>query len=170
MRVEVGVVVAVAILVLLPLGAVWAAGRWRDPPRERWGIPAEQREAAANTAEMTEFRFRQRLGLTDDRRWTAAQRAVNRRVAAPADLRPAVHELAGRSVADLDRRLARRRSWLTWLVAMAAGWVAAGYLAFHGVEVMLGYALLWSVRAAGASPWWLRRVRARAEAAVAANA
>jgi len=168
--IELGVGVAVAILVVLPLGAVWLAGRWRDPPRERWAIPAERREAAANTAEMTEFRFRQRLGLNDDRKWMVAQKAVNRGVAAPAELRPATRELAERAVVDLDRRMARRRSWPTWLVATAGAWGAAVYLALHGVPVMLAYAVIWSVRAGGASPWWLRRVRGRAAAAVLANA
>jgi hypothetical protein len=165
-----GVVVAIAILVLLPLGAVWAAGRWRDPPRERWGIPAERREAAANTAEMTEFRFRQRLGVADDRKWMAAQKAINRGLAAPAELRAATHELAERRVAELDRRLARSRAWLAWLLAVVGAWIAAVYLARHGLDILLLYAAIWTVRAAGESPWWLRRVHARAVAAVAANA
>lgn len=170
MGIDLGIAVAVAILVLFPLAAVWLAGHWRDPPRERWGIPAERLRAAADTAEMTEYRLRLRLGLNDERKWVAARKAISRGVAAPAELRSATHELAERAVADMDRRLARDRPWLIWVVAMAAAWGAASYLARHGILIMLAYALLGSVRVFAESPWWLRRVRRRAEAAVVANA
>jgi hypothetical protein len=47
-----GLAVALGIRVLLPLAAVAVGRRWRDPPRERWGISPERLAAAANTPEL----------------------------------------------------------------------------------------------------------------------
>jgi hypothetical protein len=157
---------ALAIMVLVPLGAVWAAGRWRDPPRARWGITKERREAAADTPER-----RIERGLTDERKWTAVRRAVAKGTPAPEELRPAARELAGARIAELDAALAGGVRGLGLLAAGALVAVAAGvYLAFHGLLVLLAWGIYWVVRTYGLTPYALRRRRVRAEAAVAANA
>lgn len=167
----VGLVVAVAIFVLFPLAALVAARLWRDPPPEKWGIPAERREAAANTPEMVEFRFRQRLALKDGHSWSAAEKAVSRGLAAPPELRGATHALAGHRVAQLDLRLVRApRIFAIWAVTIAALVGAGVYLAGHGSYYFLLYLPVWVGRAVTASPWVLRSQRRRAQAAVEANA
>ena len=171
MGLEVGVVVAVAILVLLPLAAVWAAGRWRDPPPERWGPSERQLAQAAGDRELARHRRRLELGLAGDREWTAARRAVARGTAAPPELRAAVHVLATEQVARMDAYLARpRRSVLLQWLAFAAGTVGSLVL-WLGWDNPIGLIMVIysAVVAALSSPWMVRRRRARAQAAVVAN-
>jgi hypothetical protein len=57
--------IALGIVVVLPMGAVGLARRWRDPPPEKWGIPAEARAAAANTPELIAYRPRIEPGVAE---------------------------------------------------------------------------------------------------------
>lgn len=171
MGLEVGVVVAVAILVLLPLAAVWAAGRWRDPPPERWGVSERQLAQAAGDPELARHRRRVELGLAGDREWTAARRAVAHGTAARPELRAAVRVLATEQIARIDSFLARpRRAVLLQWLAFAAGTVGSLvlWLAWDNPTGLI-VALYSVVMAALSSPWMVRRRRARAQAAVAAN-
>ena len=75
----VGVGVVVAILLVLPLGAVWWARRWRDPPPEKWGLSLTgQPDLGA-----VEFRVRKQYGLRDEKTWGQVRRAAIRGEAAP---------------------------------------------------------------------------------------
>ena len=88
-----GLAVAVGILVLLPLAALAVERRWHDPPRERWGIPAERLAAARNSPELVAYRRRIALGL-DPRKAAVVDRAVQTGTAAPPELRAAAQEMA----------------------------------------------------------------------------
>jgi hypothetical protein len=162
----------VAILVALPLGAVVLAGRWRDPPRERWGIPQAERDAAADTPELAEYRIRREHGLRDERRCTQVVRAVARGERAPADLRAAVVALAEVRVGQLEGQVARatpRR-----VVAFYAVFVVLAAAVVVAVVRGAGMALLYLVYLVGLgvtrNPHLLRRRLAAARAARAANA
>ena len=99
MSVGTGVAVVLAILLVLPVAAVWLAGRWKDPPRSRWGASERDRRLAAGDLGLAELRIRRAYGLRDEDRWRAVHRAVRRGEAAPDDLRPAAVALA-RAVID----------------------------------------------------------------------
>jgi hypothetical protein len=163
-----GIAVAVAILVLLPLGAVWASQRWRDPPRAKWGIPAKQLDAARNSPELVAHRRRIELGVSYGPRATAVERAISKGIEAPPELRAATHELAQERVREIDARLPRlRTAFAGWLVLTAVMLVVGivGRVWFLSL-----YSILWVGRAVAASPYLARKRRGRAEAAVAANA
>jgi hypothetical protein len=163
-----GLAVAVAILVVLPLGAVWASHHWRDPPRSKWGIPAEQRDAARNSPELIAYRRRIELGVSFGPREAAVNRAIAKGIEAPPELRAATHELAQLTVREIDAQLPRRRlvaaGWLLLMVVM----IVVGIVGRSRFLVL--YSFLWGARAVAASPYLLRKRRDRAVAAVAANA
>lgn len=172
MGTAVGVGVVLAILVLLPLGALWAAGRWRDPPRERWGVPEAQRAEAARSPEVLEVQLRRQHGIRDERRWAGVRRAAARGEAAPPGLRAATAEYAAARAEALERaagRLTGRRLRLFvaanlalavggLLYAVLAGSVLGGFYALYGTGLLVLQ-----------HPALLRRRLARARAAVAAN-
>lgn len=171
MSTTVGLGVVLAILVVLPLAAVWAAGRWRDPPRERWGPSERQLREAATDPLYRRHQLRKELGLLDDRRWDAARRGVARGIAVEPALRAAVRTLAERRIARIDAALARPRQWLALGVAPVAA-LAVGILLLRWQDNPVGlvYSLVFAVSAVLQSPPLLRRHRARAEAALTANA
>ena len=109
MNLPAGLAVAVAILVLFPLAAVAVGRRWRDPPRERWGIPPETLAAAANTPELVAYRRRIALGITDPRVEAVVHRAIRTGTVAPPELRAATRELAALRIDELDRRVRTNR-------------------------------------------------------------
>jgi hypothetical protein len=162
-----GLAVAVGILVLLPLASVAVGRRWRDPPRERWGIPRERLVAAADTPELVAYRRRIELGVADPRKEAVVNRAIRTGTAAPPELRAATRELAGLRITELDRR--RPRTWIfaLWL-CLATVVLAVGALA--RTWFLAAYSFLWFARAYLHSPWYVRRLRGRAEAAMVANA
>jgi hypothetical protein len=166
-----GLAVVAAIFVVLPLGAVWASKRWRDPPREKWGIPPERLAAARNSPELVAYRRRIELGVGHGPAATAVTRAIRTGTAAPPELRAAAHELAGEKIRELDHRLARTRwislAWLLVAVALLAFGLAYALRGGWGIAIYSG---IWFVRAVVSSPWMVRRERRRAEAAVLANA
>jgi hypothetical protein len=166
--IELGVVVAVAILVLLPLGALWASQHWRDPPPEKWGLRPEQLAAARNSPELVTYRRRIELGVTHGPRATAVNQAIAKGIAAPPELRAAARELAGIRIRELDARLPRSRVVFALWIGMVAIMVVAAIV----VHVWIGlvWAVIWGARGFVASPYLVRRQRRRAEAAVAANA
>jgi hypothetical protein len=171
-RFGVASVVALAVLVLLPLAAVWLAGRWRDPPRDRWALTAPAAQEELSAPGLAEFRIRRTHGIRDESRWAAVRRAVDRGEPAPPDLRPAAAEWARAQLAQLDAQLTHRvaRSplvWLLWLLALAAG-VTVGALLVNGgfAAIYAGYS---AVLAALNNPWRLTRRRTRTETALTAN-
>lgn len=162
--------VVTAVLLGLPLVAVWVAGRWRDPPRERWALSPRPEQEALSEPGLAEFRIRRGYGIRDEARWTAVRRAVDRGEAAPADLRPAAREWAEAVLAGPELRSAtgpvRRTYWLAPAAALAG---IAGTAVFlrPSTAVLYGVYLLGTL--AYRNPWRLRARRARAEAALAAN-
>lgn len=165
---ELGVVVAVAILVLLPLGALWASHHWRDPPPEKWGLRPEQLAAARNSPELITYRRRIELGVTHGPRATAVNQAIAKGIAAPPELRAAARELAGIRIRELDAVVPRSRVVFALWIAMVAVMVVVAIVGH--VWFGLIWVVIWSARAFAASPYLIRRQRQRAEAAVAANA
>jgi Flp pilus assembly protein TadB len=175
MSTGVGVAVVAAILVVLPLGAVWLAGRWRDPPPERWGIPPEQRELAASALDVAEFRIRRDLRIRDEPRWTAVRRAVARGEAAPDDLRPAALRYARATIEAIDAQ-AGHSMWgrrppprpVRVLLAVA-GLTAIVFVLVNNPLAGVVYLLYLGGLLLFRSRWWLTRKRARAQAAMEAN-
>lgn len=168
MDLPVGLAVVVGILVVLPLLAVVASHRWRDPPREKWGISPRQRDAARNSPELVAYRRRIELGVSYGPRATAVDRAIAKGIAAAPELRAAVHELAQVKVREIDAALpGLRRAFVGWLVVTAVMIVAGivGRVWFLGA-----YSIMWLSRAVTYSPYLARKRRERAVAAVAANA
>jgi hypothetical protein len=167
-----GLAVAIAILVLFPLAATAVGRRWRDPPPEKWGIPPERLAAAANSPELIAYRRRIELGVADPRKEAVVNRAIRTGTAAPPELRAATRELAAVRMEELDRRT-RMTGVVFWLSLAVVGVVLAtiGYLTVirHDGWFLLPYGLYWCVRAYVNSPWYARRLRGRAEAAVVAN-
>jgi hypothetical protein len=158
--------VALAVLVLLPLGAVWLAGRWRDPPRDRWAL--KPRKPPGEDLEFAEYRLRREYGLRDEGRWTAVRRAVDRGEAAPPDLRPAVAAWAGVVLARRPSRLRFSvRAWVGSVVLMA------GYLTVVGLLLGAGRTVVFAIYAvvvvAIHNPWTARRRRTNAETALRVN-
>ncbi len=100
MNLPAGLAVALGILVLLPLAAVAVGPRWRDPPRERWGISPERLAAAGNTPELVAYRRRIELGVADPRKEAVVNRAIQTGTAAPRELRAATRELARAAAAE----------------------------------------------------------------------
>jgi hypothetical protein len=167
-----GLAVALAILVLLPLAAVAVGRRWRDPPPEKWGIPAQARVAAANTPQLIAYRRRIALGVADPRKSAVVDRAISTGTAAPPELRAATRELAMLRIDELDRRVRTTRvTFGIWVVLAAVVLGTIGYVAVvrHEGWFLLPYGLYWCVRAYLSSLWSVRRLRRRAEAAVVAN-
>jgi hypothetical protein len=168
MGIGLGIVVAVAILVLLPLGAVWASHHWRDPPPEKWGLRPEQLAAARNSPELVTYRRRIELGVTHGPRATAVDQAIAKGIAAPPELRTAARELAGIRIRELDAQLPRGRVVFALWMGMVAVMVVVAIVSH--VWFGLVWAVIWGARGFAASPYLIRRQRRRAEAAVAANA
>jgi hypothetical protein len=168
MDLPVGLAVVVGILVVLPLLAVVASHRWRDPPREKWGLSAERRDAARNSPELAAYRRRIELGVSYGPRATAVDRAIAQGIEAPPELRAAAHELAQLKVREIDAQLPRLRTtfvgWLVLTVAMVVVGIV-GRIWFLSL-----YSIVWVSHAVAASPYLARRRRSRAAAAVAANA
>jgi hypothetical protein len=164
----VGLVIALGILTLLPLAAVAVGRRWRDPPRERWGIPPERLAAAANTPELVAYRRRIELGVADPRTEAVVNRAIRTGTAAPPELRAATRELARLRIAGLGRPRPLTRVILVFWVCLATA--VAGVGLYARAWFVCAYSLYWYVQAYLASPWYVRRLRSRAEAAVVANA
>lgn len=171
MGLEIGTVVAAGILLGLPLAAVWVAGQWRDPPRERWALTPRPEQEALSAPGLAEYRIRRGHGIRDEARWTAVRRAVDRGEAAPADLRPAAREWAEAVLAGPELRKAddpvRRTYWLAPALALVA---IAGTAVFLRPSMAVVYGAYWLGALAYGNPWRLRARRARAEAALAANA
>ena len=165
-----GLAVAVGILVLLPLAALAVERRWHDPPRERWGIPAERLAAARNSPELVAYRRRIALGL-DPRKAAVVDRAVQTGTAAPPELRAAAQEMARLRIEELDRRRPVRRTVFALWLAIALLFLVLGvYLAVRrGAWYLLVYSVWPLTRMFLVSPWLVRRERGRAEAAVVAN-
>ena len=159
-----------AILVLFPLGALWLAGRWRDPPPERWGAP-EPRQQAAVALELAEYRIRREFGVRDEVLWKEIRRAVDKGEAAPPALRPAAHRYARAVADDIDAQLAGRRRPPGWVVALGLVVAVAGlaYLAVHNPATVAIYLLYGTGLGLSRSRWMLSRRRQRAAAAAAAN-
>jgi hypothetical protein len=160
----VGVVVVVAILVLLPLGAMVLARRGRDPPRDRWGLERPDPTADPGVAE---FRIRRQYGLRDERRWEQVRRAVVRGDPAPDDLRPAARDYAEAMLAALD---AQRRppSWLPVTLAVV-GLTVVGVMLVLRPWLGLTYLLYWAAFMLPHTGWVQRRQRGRYESALTAN-
>ncbi|HEY6746423.1 MAG TPA: hypothetical protein VI357_11995 [Mycobacteriales bacterium] len=164
----IGLAVAATILVVLPLGAVWASHHWRDPPRSKWGIPPERLDAARNSPELVAYRRRIELGVNSGPREAAVNRAIAKGIEAPPELRAATYELAQAKVREIDAELPKRRlvaaGWLLMMVVM----IVVGVVGRTWFLVL--YSFIWGGRAVAASPYLLRKRRDRAVAAVAANA
>lgn len=168
MSLPVGLAVVVGILVVLPLLAVVGSHRWRDPPREKWGLSPEQRDAARNSPELVAYRRRIELRVSYGPRATAVDRAIARGIEAPPELREAAHELAQVKAREIDAQLPRlRTAFVGWLVVTAV-MVVVGIVG--RVWFLSLYSLVWVGRAVAASPYLARKRRDRAVAAVAANA
>ena len=169
MNLPAGLAVALAILVLIPLAAVAVGRRWRDPPREKWGISPETLAAAANTPELVAYRRRIELGVAaDPRKEAVVNRAIRTGTAAPPELRAATRELAMLRIEELGRlRLRSRVSFGFWL---SIATVMFGVGVYARAWFLPIYSGMWFVRAYLASPWNARRLRTRAEAAIVANA
>ena len=168
MNLPAGLAVAIGILVLVPLIAVAVGRRWHDPPRERWGISPEGRAAAANTPELVAYRRKIELGVADPRKEAVVNRAIRTGTAAPPELRAATRELAELRVDELDRpRPLARVIFVFWLCLAIA---LVGISVYARSWLVVVYSVVWCVRAYRASPWYARRLRSRAEAAVVANA
>src|SRR6185369_6444220 len=135
-----GLAVALGILVLLPLAAVAVGRRWRDPPRERWGISPERLAAAGNTPELVAYRRRIELGVADPRK----EAVVNRP-------RPPV----------------TRVIFVFWLCLAT---IVLGVSLYARTWLLCFYGIYWYLHAYLHSPWQVLRLRSRAEAAVVANA
>jgi hypothetical protein len=163
-----GLAVALAILVLLPLAAVAVGRRWRDPPPERWGIPPDRLAAAANTPELVAYRRRIELGVADPRKEAVVNRAIRTGTAAPPELRAGTRELAELRIEELSRRRPPVRVRFAIWVCLAT--VLVGVSVAARTWFLCLYGVAWYVRAYLASPWYERRLRGRAEAAVVANA
>lgn len=162
--------VVAAVLVGLPLVAVWLAGRWRDPPRERWALTPRPEQEALSEPGLAEFRIRREQGLRDEARWSAVRRAVDRGEAASADLRPAARQWAETVLAGPElRRATGPVSRTYWLApALTLLWIAAmAVLVRPSTAVVLG--VYWLGLLAYRNPWRLRARRTRAEAALTAN-
>jgi len=69
---------------------------------------------------------------------------------------------------ELDRRNRRPRVMFVLWLCLATGVLSVGV--FAQVWILAAYSGLWFVRAYLHSPWYVRSLRARAEAAVVANA
>jgi hypothetical protein len=163
-----GLAVAMGILVLVPLVAVAVGRRWRDPPRERWGISPEGRAAAANTPELVAYRRKIELGVADPRKEAVVNRAIRTGTAAPPELRTATRELAELRIDELDRpRPLARVMFMFWLCFAT---VLVGISVYARAWLVCVYSLIWCFRAYLASPWYVRRLQSRAEAAMVANA
>ena len=166
----VGLAVVAGLLLVLPVAAVWLAGRWRDPPPERWGPSERDVRLAAADPLLARHRLRAELGLLDDRRWNAARRAVARGAVAPPDLRAATRVLAERRIARIDGVLLRRGHLLVVVLApLASSAFAALFLLLGDNPIGVLYSLYFIGLAVVQSPPVLRRRRARAAAALAAN-
>jgi hypothetical protein len=106
--------------------------------------------------------------VADPRKEAVVNRAIRTGTPAPPELRAATRELARLRIEELDRLRRRNRV------------VSALWLGFATVVIAVGmyarawflpiYSGIWLVRGYLASPWYLRRLRSRAEAAVVANA
>jgi hypothetical protein len=166
--VGVGVVIAVAILVVLPLGAVWASHRWRDPPRSKWGIPQAQLDAARNSPELVAYKRRIELGVNFGPREAAVNRAIAKGIEAPPELRAATHELAQVRVQELDAQLPKLRVAFAGWLAITAVMIVVGIVG--RVWFLSLYSIVWVSRAVMDSPYLARKRRDRAQAAVVANA
>ena len=164
-----GLAVALGILVLLPLAAVAVGRRWRDPPRERWGISPERLAAAGNTPELVAYRRRIELGVADPRKEAVVNRAIRTGTAAPHELRAATRELARLRVEELDRPRppVTRVIFVFWLCLAT---IVLGVSLYARTWLLCFYGIYWYVHAYLHSPWQVRRLRSRAEAAVVANA
>lgn len=169
MSTGVGVGVVVAILVLLPLAALLAARRWRDPPREKWAATVRPGVDPG----VAEFHIRKQYGLRDEKRWEQVRRAVVKGEAAPDDLRPAARQYAQAMLAALDAQpgpWGRRRPprWVRILIPAGAVVVIAAALVLRP-WFGLFYLLYWTALTAQHSPWLRRRQRRRYEAALTVN-
>lgn len=169
MGVGLGVAIAAAILVLLPLGAVWASHHWRDPPPDKWGVDRSE----AFTPELAEYRVRMQFGLREEARWAAVRDAVTRGLAAPEDLRPAARAYATDLVAALDRVLQSRETRRFRIVritcAILAVAVAVGATILGQWKTAAVYGLYLGGLSVLHGPWPVRRRRDRAAAALAEN-
>ena len=170
MNLPAGLAVALGILVLLPLAAVAVGRRWRDPPRERWGIPPESLAAAANTytPELVAYRRRIERGVAEPRKEVVVNRAIRTGTAAPPELQAATRELARLRIDELSRRHRSTGVIFTCWVCLAT--VVFGVGVYTRTWFLCAYSLIWYARAYPSSPWNVRRLRSRAEAAVVANA
>lgn len=161
--------IAAAILVLPPLGAVWASQHWRDPPREKWGVD----RAEALTPELAEYRVRIRFGLRDEARWAAVRHAVARGTVAPEALRPAARAYATDLIAALDRTLQKRETRGFRTVRIAFAILVVAFLVGATILGQWRIAAVYGLYFAGLSvlhgPWPARRRRDRATAALAEN-
>lgn len=174
MGLGIGAIVAVAILVALPLAAVWLAGRWRDPPEERWALTPRPEQEALSEPGLAEFRIRREFGLRDEKRWSAVRRAVERGEAAPDGLGPAAHAWAESVLSRMDagagKQVSRRRARLTYAAAVAALVLGiAGSIVFLNRDIGIMYGIYALVVLVAQNPWRLRRQRTNAEAALTAN-
>jgi hypothetical protein len=164
-----GLAIATGILVLLPLVSVGVGRRWRDPPRERWGISRERLEAAAaQSPELVAHRRRIELGVADPRLEAKVNRAIRTGTAAPPELRTATRELAALRIDGIDRGNRHGRVMFALWLGLATAMLAVGV--FGRTSFLAVYSGLWFVRAYLHSPWYVRWRRGRAEAAVVANA
>jgi hypothetical protein len=172
MSAGVGFVVVTALLVLLPVVAVWVAGRWRDPPREKWGPSDKDRRLADGDLGLAEFRIRREFGLRDESRWQSVDRAVRRGEAAPEeDLRAAAAALARAIITAVD---SQPKQWAapSWaripLLVLFVGWL--GVILVFKTEL----GVVWLIYGLGffltRHRWSPALRRARAESALAANA
>ena len=168
MNLPAGLAVAIGILVLVPLVAVAVGRRWRDPPRERWGISPESLAAAANTPELVAHRRRIELGVADPRKEAVVNRAIRTGTAAPPELRAATRALAELRIDELDRPRPVAPVFFVFWLCLVTVLVVIG--AYARSWLLLVYGVIWGVRAYLESPWYVRRLRSRAEAAVVANA
>ena len=126
-------------------GPVAVGRRWRDPPRERWGISPERLAAAANTPELIAYRRTIELGVADRarRQWPPELRAATQGARAQdVGVRYAVAPVAGLLAGRVPRRL---RPW--YVVGLLATTVVPVLLdadftdVGHLTAVLLGFAL-----------------------------
>jgi hypothetical protein len=132
------------------------------------GISPEALAAAANTPELVAYRRRIELGVADPRKEAVVERAIRTGTAAPPELRAATRELAALRIDELSPPRPRARVRFAIPLFLTTVVVGVGVLARSWAFCLYGG--FWAVRAYLASPWYARRLRSRAEAAVVANA